>query len=118
MFVTPRRREQPRIEQALNAHFSKTEKRFEPTAPASDEAATRERVVAVAALPHWKENAPLSPGSFFLIAFTTGGDYRAFAAPSSRFRSHDAPEYCVCPDDCPPITIAHEILHLFGARDL
>ncbi|MBW1810556.1 MAG: hypothetical protein JRJ19_11330 [Deltaproteobacteria bacterium] len=28
------------------------------------------------------------------------------------------PEYCVCPTESSPALIAHEILHLFGARDL
>lgn len=57
--------------------------------------------------------------NFFLVAFTSGGDYRACAMPKSRLDDdRDGIEYCVCPDGETATTIAHEILHLFGARDL
>ncbi len=57
--------------------------------------------------------------NFFVIVLTSGGYYRACALPTSRMEdTPDPAEFCVCPETETAITMAHEILHLFGARDL
>ena len=56
----------------------------------------------------------------FVIVFTREGGYRACASQTSGdIEEPDQLEYCVCPlDESWPCTIAHELLHLFGAQDL
>jgi hypothetical protein len=53
----------------------------------------------------------------FVLVFTAAAGYRACAWPS-RSPSDDPLELCVCPLASWPGTIAHEVLHLFGAQDL
>jgi hypothetical protein len=58
--------------------------------------------------------------SYFVLVFTKLlGEHRGKAVvgvDADRPPSH--PEYCVCSTVSSPALIAHEILHLFGARDL
>jgi hypothetical protein len=56
----------------------------------------------------------------FFIVFTNKGEpYRACAIREHQNSPpNNHPEFCVCPDDSNATTIAHEILHLFGAQDL
>lgn len=145
VFVTPRRRERTKEKEALSAldgalaFLSKEGRRFGHEVrfhPPTKRPLTivfrrprqgdEHRIHAgykrklqrkILRLPY-REQTPQGDG-FFLIVFTTGGDYRATAFPASRETSEDtAPEYCFCPDDSSSTTVAHEILHLFGARDL
>jgi len=68
----------------------------------------------------WLERslAPLLPeGNAFVVVITSERQCVPSAWHATRFRPREL-EFCVCPVDASPKTIAHEILHLFGARDL
>ena len=66
----------------------------------------------------------LGPGlghrSYFVLVFTTllPEDQGKAVVGNDADQPPLHPEYCVCSTDATPALIAHEILHLFGARDL
>ncbi|MEM8930739.1 MAG: hypothetical protein AAGE94_06160 [Acidobacteriota bacterium] len=73
---------------------------------------------AGATLPCWARADEFD--GFFAFVVTTWEDLRAFAVPFGRRRSMSRAdrELCVCSSTDPASTFAHEVLHLFGARDL
>jgi hypothetical protein len=68
----------------------------------------------------FKPGRDLGHRSYFILVFTSllPEDQGKAVVGDDPYRPPDHPEYCVCSTDASPALIAHEILHLFGARDL
>lgn len=68
----------------------------------------------------WLERSvePLTPpGNGFALVITSEWGCTGIARRATRF-SPSGVEFCLCPDNASAATIAHEVLHLFGAHDL
>jgi hypothetical protein len=55
---------------------------------------------------------------FFVVVLTKDRVRSGFAVQSSRDAEVEEIEHCVCPIEFTAVEFAHEVLHLFGARDL
>jgi hypothetical protein len=68
----------------------------------------------------FKPGPDLGHRSYFILVFTSllPEDQGKAVVGNDPCQPPGHPEYCVCSTDASPALIAHEILHLFGARDL
>jgi hypothetical protein len=68
----------------------------------------------------FKPGPGLGHRSYFVMVFTSllPEDEGKAVVGDDPFRPPGHPEYCVCSINASPALIAHEILHVFGARDL
>jgi len=68
----------------------------------------------------FKPGPGLGHRSYFVMVFTSllPEDEGKAVVGDDPFRPPGHPEYCICSINASPALIAHEILHLFGARDL